>query len=168
MTRIRSIGIAMVAMLLCVACSAPLPTAPTRTTALASASPSSTASASVALSIAQVDCTVDIGETNRPLPALHVLAGWINASLAASSLTCGQVRSPAAQLQQIVAALDQESQNFPAACGMSTSLVAEISALESTGQLAQRSFPAPVPGAPTTVLGLAELTNEHFCVAARE
>jgi hypothetical protein len=115
-----------------------------------------------------VACTIDIGATTRPLPALHVLANWINRSLSASSLACGQVRSLAAKLQQEVAALDQESQNFAAACGVSTGLLAELQALISTGKLAALTFPAPVPGAPTTVLGLATETNEHFCEAAHE
>lgn len=132
--------------------------------ALAAGGPSATAT----LSTTAVSCTVDIGETTRPLPALHVLANWINASLSDSSLACGQVRSLAAKLQQEVAALDQEPQNFDAACGISTGLLAELHALVSTGKLAALTFPAPVPGAPTTVLGLAAETNEHFCEAARE
>jgi hypothetical protein len=119
-------------------------------------------------STAAVSCTVDIGATTRPLPALHILANWINASLSQSSLACGQVRSLAAKLQQEVAALDQQSQNFAAACGISTALLAELQALTSTGKLAALTFPAPVPGAPRTVLGLATETNEHFCEAAHE
>jgi hypothetical protein len=115
-----------------------------------------------------VSCTIDIGATTRPLPALHVLANWINASLSASSLACGQVRSLASKLQQEVAALDQEPQKLAAACGVSTGLLAELQALISTGELAALTFPAPVPGAPTTVLGLATETNEHFCEAAHE
>jgi hypothetical protein len=145
------------------------PTAPTQsTTVFASQLPSTEASTGSSFTVAAVSCTVDIGDTNRPLPALHELAAWINASLATSSLSCGQVRSLAAKLQQEVAALDQETQNFAAACGASGALLAELTALTSTGQLAQLTFPPPVPGAPTTVLGLAELTNEHFCVAAHE
>jgi len=116
------------------------------------------------------NCTIDIGTTTRPLPALHVLTDWINASLSASSLTCGQVRSLAAKLQQEVAKLDHpsEDQNFPAACGASTGLLNELQALVRTGQLATLTFKPPVPDAPTTVLGLAELTNEMFCAAAHE
>jgi hypothetical protein len=34
--------------------------------------------------------------------------------------------------------------------------------------LATLTFPPPIPGAPTTVLGLATETNEHFCEAAKE
>jgi hypothetical protein len=78
------------------------------------------------------------------------------------------VRSLATKLQQEVAALDQPSQNFAAACGISTSLLAELQALVSTGNLAVLTFPPPVPGAPTTVVGLATLTNEQFCEAAHE
>ena len=125
-------------------------------------------SAQATLSTTAVSCTVDIGATTRPLPALHVLANWINASLSASSLSCGQVRSLATKLQQEVAALDQESQNFPAACGISTGLLAELQALVSTGKLAALTFNPPVPNAPTTIIGLATETNEHFCEAAHE
>jgi hypothetical protein len=78
------------------------------------------------------------------------------------------VRSLAAKLQQEVAALDQQPQNFAAACGISTGLLAELQALVSNGSLAALTFPAPVPGAPTTVIGLATETNEHFCEAAHE
>ena len=89
-------------------------------------------------------------------------------ALSTSSLSCGQVRSLAAKLQQEVAALDQEPQNFHAACGVSGGLLSELEALVRNGSLATLTFPAPVPGAPTTVLGVATETNEHFCEAARE
>ena len=59
-------------------------------------------------------------------------------------------------------------QNFAAACGVSTGLLAELQALVSNGSLATLTFPAPVLGAPTTVLGLATETNDHFCEAAHE
>jgi hypothetical protein len=152
-----------------IGCGNSTPTAPSLSTsanasAFAAGGPSPTAT----LSTMAVSCTVDIGATTRPLPALHVLANWINASLSESSLACGQVRSLAAKLEQEVAALDQDPQNFNAACGVSTGLLAELQALVSTGKLAALTFPAPVPGAPTTVLGLATETNEHFCEAARE
>jgi hypothetical protein len=45
-------------------------------------------------------------------------------------------------------------------------LLQELQALIRTGQLATLTFKPPVPGAPTTVPGLAELTNEMFCEAA--
>jgi hypothetical protein len=45
-------------------------------------------------------------------------------------------------------------------------LLQELQPMVSTGLLATLTFPPPVPGAPTTVLGLAELTNEMFCAAA--
>jgi hypothetical protein len=51
-----------------------------------------------------------------------------------------------AKLQREVAALDQEPQNFDAACGVSTGLLAELQALVSNGSLAALTFPAPVPG----------------------
>ena len=166
MTRFVWIVIATATLLSSGACST-TPTAPSQNPTL-----SNSASASVAgiaggsVTTTAVSCTIDIGITARPLPALHELAGWINGSLSASSLTCGQVRSLAAKLQQEVAQLDQQPQNFPAACGASTALLQELQTLVRTGQLATLTFPPPVPGAPTTVLGLAALTNEMFCEAA--
>ena len=169
MTRTGPFIITIAIALVTIGCGMSAPTAPSPSNAVSTSSIESLdSSAPAALSTAAVSCTVDIGETTRPLPALHVLANWINASLSDSSLTCGQVRSLAAKLQQEVAALDQEPQNFDAACGISTGLLAELHALVSTGKLAALTFPAPVPGAPTTVLGLAAETNEHFCEAARE
>jgi hypothetical protein len=155
-----------------IACGASAPTAPSLNAATSAApfasDTLSTAETTPTLSTAAVSCTVDIGTTTRPLPALHVLANWINASLATSSLSCGQVRSLAAKLEHEVAALDQDPQNFAAACGVSGALLNELQALVSTETLAALTFPAPVPGAPTTVIGLATETNEHFCEAARE
>jgi len=169
MSRTGLFVIAATVALWSIGCGNSTPTAPSLSTSaststFAADAPSTTAS----LSTTAVACTIDIGSTTRPLPALHVLANWINASLSESSLACGQVRSLAAKLQQEVAALDQQSQNFAAACGVSTGLLAELQALISTGKLAALTFPAPVPGAPTTVLGLATETNEHFCEAAHE
>lgn len=168
MTRFRWIVIATATMLSSIACST-TPTAPSQNPTVNRSTPASDAWVSVgSVTTAAVSCTIDIGTTTRPLPALHELANWINSSLSASSLTCGQVRSLAAKLQQEVAQLDQQPQNFPAACGASTGLLQELQALVSTGQLATLTFPPPVLGAPTTVLGLAELTNEMFCAAAHE
>ena len=167
MTRFGWIVIAAT-MLSSIACST-TPTAPSQNPTVNRSTPTSDAGVSVgSVTMTAVSCTIDIGTTTRPLPALHVLTNWINASLSASSLTCGQVRSLAAKLQQEVAKLDQQPQNFPAACGASTGLLQELQALVSTGQLATLTFPPPVQGAPTTVLGLAELTNEMFCEAAHE
>jgi hypothetical protein len=114
-------------------------------------------------------CTVDFGSTERPLPALHELAAWLNASVAAasSSVTCGQVRSLDAKLETTVSALDENPQNFHAACGTSGALVNELDALIRNGSLAQLTFPPPVPGGPTTALGLAQTVNGMFCAAAR-
>ena len=151
-----------------VGCGMSTPTSPTATTPAALNALAAAGGSTSSLAPAAVSCTIDIGDTNRPLPALHELAAWINESLASSSLTCGQVRSLAGKLQQEVASLDQPEQNFDAACGASSALLRELQALTSTGSLAQLTFPPPVPGAPTTVLGLAELTNDHFCIAARE
>ena len=168
MIRTERIVISALTALLSIGCGMSSPTSPTVAT---SATPNAFASSSesaTSLALAKVSCTIDIGDTNRPLPALHELAAWINASLDSSTLTCGEVRSLAAKLQQEVAALDQPEQNFAAACGASSALLNELQALTSTGSLSQLTFPPPVPGAPTTVLGLAELTNEHFCIAAHE
>ena len=145
------------------------PTAPSLSTVASTSALTSGATAGAGtLATSAVSCTIDIGTTTRPLPALHVLAAWINASVSSSTLACGQVRSLAAKLLQEVAALDQEPQHLDAACGISTGLLAELQALTSTGQLSALTFPPPVPGAPTTVLGVATETNEHFCEAARE
>ena len=168
MTRTRTLLLATAAAIVS-ACSMSTPTAPSlSTTVSTSAFASDAATAAGTLSTSAVSCTIDIGTTTRPLPALHVLANWINASLSTSTLACGQVRSLGTKLQQEVAALDQEPQHLDAACGISTGLLAEIRALISNGSLATKTFPAPVPGAPTTVLGLATETNEHFCEAAKE
>jgi hypothetical protein len=168
MTRFGWIGIVTATVLSNIACST-TPTAPSQSPAVTrSTSASVVGPAAGTLTTVAGSCTIDIGTTTRPLPALHELANWINASLSASSLTCGQVNSLAAKLQQEVAKLDHppQDQNFPAACGASTALLQELEALVRTGQLATLTFPPPVPGAPTTVLGLAGLTNEMFCEAA--
>jgi hypothetical protein len=166
MTRFGWIVIATATVLSHVACST-TPTAPSQNPAISrSTAASNTVVAAGAVTMTAASCTIDIGTTTRPLPALHELANWINSSLPASSLTCGQVRSLAAKLQQEVAQLDQQPQNFPPACGASTGLLQELHVLISAGRLATLTFPPPVPGAPTTVLGLAELTNEMFCEAA--
>jgi len=168
MTRFGWIVIAAATMLSSIACSTP-PTAPSQNPTVNGSTPASDAVVSAgSVTMTAVSCTIDIGTTTRPLPALHELTNWINSSLSASSLTCGQVRSLAAKLQQEVAQLDQQPQNFPAACGASTGLLRELQALVSTNQLATLTFPPPVPNAPTTVLGLAALTNEMFCEAAHE
>lgn len=114
-------------------------------------------------------CVVDVGETVRPLPAVHVLAAWINISSATpgSSLTCGQVRSLDAKLETVAKALDQNPQNYHAACGVSGALLSELTNLIEGGQLAALTFPEPAPGAPTTVLGVADETNASWCAAAR-
>ena len=169
MTRTGLLIITIATALSAVGCGMSAPTAPSPSSTVSTSSLGSLdLSAPGTFSTAAVSCTVDIGATTRPLPALHELANWINASLSASSLSCGQVRSLATKLQHEVAALDQESQNFAAACGISTGLLAELQALVSTGKLAALTFPPPVPGAPTTVIGLAGLTNERFCEAAHE
>src|SRR5215211_718646 len=112
MTRTSLIATTAITALFTVGCGMSTPTSPSVAT---SAAPSALTSSSASVSsftTAQVSCTIDMGDTDRPLPALHELAAWINASLAESSLSCGQVRSLAAKLQQEVAALDQSAQNF--------------------------------------------------------
>src|ERR1043166_7129663 len=94
------------------ACSMSSPTAPSLSTTVGTSGfASDAATASGRLSTSAVTCTIDIGTTTRPLPALHVLANWINASISTSSLACGQVRSLAAKLQQEVAALDRSEEH---------------------------------------------------------
>ena len=117
---------------------------------------------------AAVSCTVDIGATVHPLPALHLLQAWLNISIqnAASSLNCGQVQSLQAKMSVVTKKLDQDPPNFDAACGASTALVNELQSLVRRGELATPTFPPPVPGGPTTVLAAAEDLNQHWCDAA--
>jgi hypothetical protein len=151
------------------ACSSPSTTVPTAPSAAPAAMSSAVGSATFGASKAAEACTVDFGSTQRPLRALHELEAWLNTSIAAptSSVTCGQVRSLDAKLETTVSALDQTPQNFHAACGTSGALVNELEALIRTGSLAQPAFPPPVPGGPTTALGLAQTVNSMFCAAAR-
>ena len=151
------------------ACSSPSTTVPTAPSAAPTAISTAAESSTISASKSGAACTVDFGSTQRPLPALHELAAWLNASAAApsSSVTCGQVRSLDAKLETTVKALDQNPQNFDAACGTSGALVNELEALIRNGNLAQLTFPPPIPGGPTTVLGLAQTVNEMFCAAAR-
>jgi len=132
------------------------PTAPDGSAASASVTPSA------------VSCTVNVGTTVNPLPALHLLQAWLNISIqnAGSSLNCGQVRSLDAKLETVTGKLDETPPNFAAACGASTALVNELQSLVGRGELASPTFPAPVPNGPTTALGLAEDLNEHWCDAA--
>lgn len=126
------------------------------------------AAASAVTASARQDCTVNVGTTVNPLPALHLLQAWLNLSIqdGGSSLNCGQVRSLDAKLEVIASKLDQTPPAFDAACGASTALVNELRSLVSTGQLAEPTFPPPVSGGPTTALLAAEDLNEHWCDAA--
>jgi len=155
--RTRWIAATGIAMLFAVACDRTEPTAPSALTATPS------------LSKIGASCAIDIGTTESPLPALHELEAWINASIDASgsSVNCGQTRSLDAKMETIAKSLDQTPRNFDAACGVSGALVSELSVLISSGQLASLTFPPPVPGAPTTVLGLASFVNSQWCAAAR-
>ena len=163
----RSGVVIAAAALFSAACGASNPIAPSALGGVDTAASVSASGSAVAGTLAsQVNCTIEIGETVRPLPAVHILAAWITASASSSSLTCGQIRSLGAKVQQLVPALDQPTQNFQQACGLSRAILGDIQALIATGQLAELTFPEPVPDAPTTVLGLAELMNENFCAAA--
>ena len=114
-------------------------------------------------------CTIDVGETVNPLPALHELEGWLGDAAAdeESTVNCGQVRSLDAKMEALTKALDQSPPNFAAACGISGSLVNELTALVEGGQLATPSFPPPVPDGPTNVLAGAKDLNGRWCAAKR-
>jgi hypothetical protein len=151
------------------ACSSPSTIAPTAPNISPAATSSVAGSSAFGALKAGDACTVDFGSTQRPLPALHELEAWLNMSFAAASstLTCGQVRSLDAKLETTVKALDQNPQNFQAACGTSGALLNELDVLIRNGSLAQLTFPPPVPNGPTTALGLAQTVNTMFCAAAR-
>lgn len=159
MTETRFIVLAGVATLFVTACaSQPSPTAPTTS----GAKPSATSTQ------ASVSCTVDVGPTTHPLPALHLLQNWLNISIHnnGSSLNCGQVNSLDAKLEVVATKLDQDPPAFDAACGASTALVNEMRSLVERGRLATPTFPPPVSGGPTNALAAAEDLNEHWCDAA--
>src|SRR5215831_10083388 len=162
MTHTRFVVLVGIAALFVTACaSQPSPTAPSVSANLAAANVSARIKSSAS-------CTVDIGATSHPLPALHLLVAWLNVSIAnnGSSLNCGQVNSLDAKLGNVTSKLDQDPPNFDAACGASTALVNEMSSLVRRGQLATPAFPPPVPGGPTNVLAAAEDLNQHWCDAA--
>ena len=157
MNRARLIAVAGAAVLFTAACERTEPTSPSAIVPTAS------------FARTGASCAIDIGTTESPLPALHELEAWINASINASgsSVNCGQTRSLDAKMETIAKSLDQTPRNFHAACGVSGALVSELSVLISSGQLASLTFPPPVPGAPTDVLGLATFVNSQWCAAAR-
>jgi len=166
MTATRWILIASVAVLCTAACGTSTPTAPS---ALASAAPGTLAvtESSARSAAAAVSCTVDIGATIHPLPAFHVYVNWLNASTAASGLQCGQVNSLDKKMESLAEALDANPPAFERACGVSIAVAREIDALMNTGQLPALTFPAPVPGGPTTLEQIAEALSETWCAAAR-
>jgi len=148
-------------MVLCgAACGTSTPTAPS---ALASGAPRTLA----VNESAGVSCSVDVGATTHPLPAFHVYVNWLSASAAASDLTCGQVNSLDAKMELLARALDTNPPAFETACGVSTAAAREIDALTKSGKLPVLTFPAPVPGGPTTLEQIAEFLNETWCAAAR-
>jgi hypothetical protein len=162
MTHTRFVVLVGMAAVFATACaSQPSPTAP-------SVSAANFSAASVTARVkASANCTVNIGATSHPLPALHLLEAWLNISIAnnGSSLNCGQVNSLDAKMGVVTSKLDQDPPNFDAACGASTALVNEMRSLVERGQLATPSLPPPVPGV-TNVLILAEDLNQRWCDAA--
>ena len=158
MIRTGSIAATVLAALFAAACDRAEPTAP----AVSQAAPS--------LAKIGADCTIDVGPTvNRPLPALHELEGWLGDAIdaAGSSVNCGQTRSLDAKMEALTKALDQAEPHFAAACGISGSIVHEVSALVERGQLVMPTFAPPFPGGPTNVLAAAEDLNARWCAAAR-
>ena len=154
----RLIRITSVIVLCTAACSTSTPTAPSAPAVVTSG----------ALSESQrVSCTVDVGPTSHPLPAFHVYLNWLSASITASDLTCGQVNSLDAKMELLAQALDENPPAFEPACGVSTALAGEIDALTKSGKLPVLTFPAPVPGGPTTLEQIAEELSATWCAAAR-
>jgi len=157
MIRNRSIGTIALIGVFAAACDSAAPTQPLATQRAAS--------------MAKVgeSCAVDVGATERPLPAFHELEGWLGDAIdaAGSSVNCGQTRSLDAKMEALAKALDQNPPNFAAACGISGSIVSEVSALVQTGRLDMPEFTPPFPGGPTNVLAAAQALNERWCAAAR-
>jgi hypothetical protein len=113
-------------------------------------------------------CTVDIGATtNRPLPALHFMSAMFGVAATQAGLNCGNIRSLDAKLEAIAQALDETAPNFNAGCGTSGALLNELESLLGRGEIQNITFPPPAPGAPTTLLGLAQELNGMWCAAAR-
>jgi len=112
-------------------------------------------------------CSIDIGATTRPLPALHFMTGMFAVASEQANLNCGLVRSLDAKLDAVAQALDQTPPNFAAGCGTSSALLNELQAMVARGALQNISFPPPAPDAPSTLLGLAEELNGSWCAAAR-
>ena len=141
-----SITMPAIAALFAAACSTSAPSSPSATSA------STPVTAGVAGLNATVSCTVNVGATTRPLPAVHELEGFLNAAIAAtgSSLNCGQVRSLDAKLEGVARALDQVPQQFHGACGVSGALVNELEALVRGGELSLPTFRRPSPADPRT------------------
>jgi hypothetical protein len=158
-----SITMPVAAALFAAACSTSAPASPSATGA------SAPATAAVAGLNATVSCSVSVGATTRPLPAVHELEGFLNAAITAagSSVNCGQVRSLDAKLEGVARALDQVPQQFHAACGVSGALVNELESLVGRGELSLPTFPPPFPGGPTNVLAAAADLSGRWCAAAR-
>ena len=143
------------------ACEKAGPTAPATPAAAAQAT-----GATVEANIGDA-CAVDVGPTTSPLPALHFMEAMFGLAAQQSGVNCGGIRSLDTKLEAIARALDQNPRNFHAACGASGALLNELEAMLRTGKLQNITFPAPAPGAPTTLLGLAEELNGNWCAAAR-
>ena|SRR5690349_22130687 len=153
----RTFVIGGLAALVTMGCDRAQPTAP------------SVSAPQLALSKSGASCTIDIGATVNPLPALHILGDLLEAAATTggSSVDCGQIRSLDAKMEGIAKALDQTPPNFDAACGVSGALVNELNALVENGRLVNITFPPPAPGAPTNLLAAAEDLSEHWCAAKR-
>jgi hypothetical protein len=139
-----------------------------RASSVSPTAPSAATSATSVDANAGAACAIDIGETtNRPLPALHFMAEMFGVAAERADLNCGNVRSLDAKLEAIAHALDQNPPNFDAGCGTSGALLNELESLLKRGELQNISFPPPAPGAPSTLLGIAEELNANWCAAAR-
>jgi hypothetical protein len=94
---------------------------------------------------------------------------FLNTSLddPGSSVNCGEVRSLDAMLEGVAKALDQESPNYHAACGVSGALLNKLQSLVKTDQLATPTFPDPGnPARQITVVDAAQFLNGRWCAAA--
>ena len=114
-------------------------------------------------------CSVDVGPTEHPLPAVHGMEGFLNVSLQdpGSNVNCGETRSLDAMLEGVANALDQASPDYDRACGVSGALLNKLESLVKIGQLATPTFPDP--GDPTrliTVVDTAQFLNGRWCAAA--
>jgi hypothetical protein len=113
-------------------------------------------------------CTVNVGATTRPLPAVHEVARELNEAFAnpQSSVNCGIVRSIDARFTTLVSALDRADgeQKLDAACGIAGSLVSQLEALVSSGALNPTVTHPPQAG-PNVVENM-DFIRSQFCANA--